>query len=91
MAGFCLTMNILTKIDGVPMEGKASNLFADVIMNYIVDEAMEITPLNYRPSVFYRYVDDCFSVFNDAKLVIKFEKIINNIRSNIAFTTELQF
>ena len=30
------------------MGGKASNLFADVIMNYIVDKAMEITHLQNR-------------------------------------------
>ena len=42
-------------------------------MNYIVDKAMEINPLQYRPFVFYRKVDDCFSVFNDKKSVIEFK------------------
>ena len=51
---------------------------------------MEITPLRYRPLVFYRYVDDCPSVFNDKKSVTKFEKILNSTNSNIAPTTELQ-
>ena len=59
-------------------------------MNYIVDKAMKITPLLYRPFVFYRYVDDCFSVFDDKKSVIEFEKILNSIHPKIAFTTELQ-
>ena len=66
------------------MGGKASNLLADIIMNYIVDKAMEITPLLYRPSVFYRYLDDCYSVLNDKKSVIEFEEIINSIHPNIA-------
>ena len=56
------------QIDGVPMVGKASNLFADVMMNYTVDKAMEITPSQYKPFVFYRYVDDCFGVFNEKKI-----------------------
>ena len=73
------------------MGGKAFYLFADVIMNYIVVKAMEITPLQYKPFVFYRYVDDCFSVSNDKKSVIEFEKIINSIHPNTALTTELQF
>ena len=51
-------------MDDVPMGSKASNLFADVITNYIVDKAMEITLLQYRLLVFYRYIDDSFSVFN---------------------------
>ena len=38
--------------DGVPMGGKASNLFSDVIMNYSVDKAKKITPLQYRPFFF---------------------------------------
>ena len=59
-------------------------------MNYIADKAMEITPLQYRPFMFYRYVDDCFSVFNDKKSVIECEKILNSIHPNIAFTTDLQ-
>ena len=77
--------------DGIPMGGKTSNLFADVIMNHIVDKAMEIIPLQYKPFVFYRYVDDCFSVFNDKKSVIEYEKILNSIHPNIAFTTELPY
>ena len=35
----------------------------------------------------YRHVDDCFSVFNDKKSVTEFEKILNSIHPNIAFTT----
>ena len=87
---FLFNNEYFEQIDGVPMGGKASNLFADVMMNYIIDKAMEITPLQYKPFVFCRYVDDCFSVFNDKKSVIEFEKILNSIHPNIAFTTELQ-
>ena len=64
---FLFNNEYFEQIDGVPMGGKASNLVAGVIMNYIVDKAMKISPLQYRPFVFYRYVDDCFSVFNDKK------------------------
>ena len=87
---FLFNNEYLEQIDGVPLGGKASNLFADVIMNYSIDKAMEIIPLQYKPFVFYRYVDDCFSVFNDKKSVIEFEKILNSIHPNIALTTELQ-
>ena len=50
---FLFNNEYFEQIDGVPMGGKASNLFADVIMNYIIDKAMEITPLQYKPFVFY--------------------------------------
>ena len=87
---FLFNNEYFEQIDGVPVGGKASILFAGVIMNYIIDKTMEITPLQYKPFVFYRYVDDCFSVFNDKKSVIEFEKILNSIHPNIAFITELQ-
>ena len=51
---------------------------------------MEITSLQFRPFVLYRYVDDCLSVFNNKISVIEFEKILNSIHPNTAFTTELQ-
>ena len=40
---FLFNKEYFEQIDGVPMGGKASNLFANVIMNYIIDKAMEIT------------------------------------------------
>ena len=87
---FLFNNEYFQQIDGVPMGGKASNLFTYVIMNYIIDKAIKITPLQYRPFVFYRYVDDCYSVFNDKNSIIEFEKILNSIHPSIAFTTELQ-
>ena len=47
---------------------------------------MENTPSQYKPYVFYRYVNDCFSVFYDNESVNEFEKNLNNIHPNIAFT-----
>ena len=35
--------------------------------------------------------NNCFSVFSDKKSVIDFDKILNCIYANIAFTTEMQF
>ena len=72
------------------MGGKASYLFAYVLMNHIVDKTREVTLSHNKPIVFYRYVDDCFSVFSDKKSVIVFKKILNSIHNNIAFTAEMQ-
>ena len=77
--------------DGVPMGGKASNLFADVILSYNIDKAMEITPLQYKPFVFYRYVDDCFSVCNDKKSVIEFEKILYSIQYTLTLLSQQNY
>ena len=77
------------QIYGAPMGGRAFNLLADVIMNYIVDKAIEITLLQYTLFVFCKYVDDCFSVVSDKKSDIEFEKMLNSIHPNIAFITKM--
>ena len=55
----------IEQIDGFPIGGKASNMFADAIMNFIVDKAVKIIPSQYQPYVMYNFVDDCFSFIND--------------------------
>ena len=42
---FLFNNEYFEQLDGVPTGDKASNLFVNVIMNYIVDKAKEITPL----------------------------------------------
>ena len=44
---FLFNNEYFEKIGLISMKGKASNLFALVIINYIVDKAMEITPSLY--------------------------------------------
>ena len=79
------------QIEGFLMGGEAFSLFADVIINYIFDKAMEITSTKYKPSAFYRYVYDCFSAFNDKNSAIELEKISRIIHPNITFITKMQF
>ena len=64
---FLFNNEYVEQINGLPMGGKASNLFSDIMMNYIVDKAMEITTSQYKHFVFNGYVHDCFSVFNAKK------------------------
>ena len=72
------------------MGGPASSLLADVLMNNIVDKAMDTSLTQRKPIVFYRYVDDCFAVFNNKRSVVEFENILNSMHPNIKFTTEMQ-
>ena len=52
---------------------------------------MKIIPLQCKLFVFYRFVDDCFSAFNNQKKTFTdIEKILSNIQLNIAFTAEMQ-
>jgi len=40
-------------------------LLADVIMNYVIDQALTKINVQNKPIVLWRYVDDIFVAFND--------------------------
>ena len=52
---FLFNNEYFEQINGVPMGSKASNLLADIIMKYIIDndKVMDITPSQYKPFVLY--------------------------------------
>ena len=58
-------------------------LLADLCMNWIIDQTKQIRP---QPTLFYRYVDDCFALFSSQKEILKFHQQLNMIHPNIQFT-----
>ena len=65
-------------------------LMADVIMNHVVDKALDLTPPFHRPNFFCRYVDDCFATFPNPTSIDIFLTNPNNIHNQIQFTKELE-
>jgi len=53
----------LKKILDPPMP--IAPLLADVIMNYVIDQALTKINVQNKPIVLWRYVDDIFVAFND--------------------------
>ena len=43
--------------------------FADIFTNYVIEKTKEF---NVQPDVFFRYVDDCFAVFQILKVLCWF-------------------
>ena len=76
---FLFNDEIYKQRNGMPMGGPASGLFADVLMNYIVDKAMGLCPSHDIPILFYRYVDECFAVFNIESSVEIFAELLHKI------------
>ena len=72
------------------MGGKASNLFADVIMNYIVTMLWKSLLYNTNLLCFTDTLMIASAFSMTKKSVIAFEKILYSTHPNIAFTTELQ-
>ena len=63
---------------------------ADVIINYAVDKALDLTPPSHRPNFFCHYVDDCFAAFPNPTSINLFLTNLNNIHNHFQFTKELE-
>jgi len=65
-------------------------LMADVCMNYVIDQALAVTPQQFQPELLCRYVDDIFLLFPDCTSLNRFFHNINNVHTNIKFTKEME-
>ena len=72
------------------MGSPIGSLMADVIMNHVVDKALDLTPPSHRPNFFCRSVDDCFATFPNPTSIDIFLTNLNKIHSQIQFTKELE-
>ena len=78
------------QLDGVAMGSPIGPLLADVMMNYVIDKAIERTPLDYQPKFCCRYVDDCFATFTHTSSIDVFLRNLNSVHSQIQFTKEVE-
>ena len=65
-------------------------LMADVCMNYVIDQALWVTPPEGRPDLLCRYVDDLLLLFPNQDSLNRFFTNINSVHRNIVFTKELE-
>jgi len=65
-------------------------LLADVIMNYVVDQALTKIDVQNKPIILCCYVDDIFVAFNDMSALDIFFNTLNSVHNNITFTKELE-
>ena len=78
------------QLDGVAMGSPIGPLLADVMINYVIDKAIERTPLDHKPKFFCRYVDDCFATFTNTSSIEIFLRNLNSVHSQIQFTKEVE-
>ena len=72
------------------MGSPIGSLMADVIMNHVVDKALDLTPSSHSPNLFCRYVDDCFATFPNPTSIDIFLTNLNDIHNQIQFAKELE-
>ena len=78
------------QLDGVAMGFPIGPLLADVMINYVIDKAIERTPLDHEPKFFCRYVDDCFASFTNTSSIEIFLRNLNSVHSQIQFTKKVE-
>ena len=71
--------------NGVAMGSPLAPLFAGLCMNWIIDQTKQIRP---QPTLFFRYLDECFALFSSQKEILKFYLQPSMIHPNIQFTCE---
>ena len=74
------------QVDGVAMGSPLGPVLANIFMCHF--EEKWVLSNNSRPSVWFRYVDDIFTLFESKHAAIRFLQFLNNCHANIKFTVE---
>ena len=75
-------------IDGVAMGSPLGPVLANIFMCHF--EEKWVLNNNARPSVWFRYVDDTFTLFDNKNTATQFLHYLNNCHANIKFTVEFE-
>jgi len=78
------------QIDGVAMGSPLGPTLANIFMCFHEKRWLTNCPPDFRPSHYYRYVDDTFLLFKSQIQVQKFLQYMNSQHKNIKFTCELE-
>ena len=77
------------QISGLPMGSSLSPVMSNIYMEHFEQELIKDVPCDLRPSLWMRYVDDIFVIFEDMSKFEPFLDHLNRIRPSIQFTYEL--
>ena len=70
------------------MGGCISPTMANIFLAHNEERWLDDCPLDFKPVLYRRYVDDTFLLFRSASHVNKFHKYLNEKHSRIKFTVE---
>jgi len=85
---FLFNEKVYKQIDGCAMGSTIAPIISGVFMSHIEKKLFSSCPSNCKPTLYRRYVDDVFSIFQTRNDAIKFLKHINQLHPNLTFTME---
>ena len=74
--------------DGLAMGNPISATLANIFLCFHEREWLDRCPLDFKPVLYRRYVDDTFIIFKHKNDVVKFFNYLNSQHPNISFTKE---
>ena len=77
-------------IDGVAMGSPLGPTFANIFLCFYEQIWLENCPVEFKPVVYRRYVDDTFFLFRSYEHIEKFRAYLNCQHPNIKFTSEIE-
>ena len=78
---------IYRQVFGAPMGAPISPGVADLTMEDFEEDTLNAAPIHLRPKVWYRYMDDTFTILHQA-MIDTFTKFLNSRNPHIQFTIE---
>ncbi len=78
------------QIDGVAMGSPLGPSLANAFLCHFETVWLDSCPIEFKPVLYKRYVDDCFLLFRQKSHVPLFLEFLNRQHPNIEFTSELE-
>ena len=78
------------QIDGVAMGSPLGPTFANIFLSFYEQIWLENCPVEFKPVVYRRFVDDTFLLFRSYEHIEKFRTYLNCQHPNIKFTSEIE-
>ena len=85
---FLFNGNVYEQVDGCPMGGCISPTMANIFLCHYEKIWIDQCPVEFKPVLYKRYVDDSFLLFRHKSHVEKFHQYINSKHGRIKFTVE---
>ena len=85
---FFFNEDIYKQVDGVAMGSPLGPHLANIFMNHMEKKWLEECPVQFKPVLYRRYVDDTFLLFNSDTHIELFLNYLNSKHPNIEFTVD---